>query len=258
MDEREFQLLRATAFAIAFGVALLLQRLAPHTRYGGSVRTNLGLWAVNLVAVGAVCGACACAVARFAEASGIGVLNLAELPAWIRVVATVLALDFVSYAWHRANHVVPVLWRFHAAHHSDTSFTVTTGLRFHPGELLLSLPLRLVTVLLLGASPMAVLVFEAIFALANAVEHGDIDLPASLERRLGRVLVTPALHRFHHARAPRDREHNYGTIFAVWDRWLGTYRASESSVRIDVGLQGLSEPLDLGAVLRFPLVARPR
>ena len=258
MEEREFQLLRATAFAVAVGVALLLQRLAPHAGYRGSVRTNLGLWGVNLVALGALCGACACTVARWAEDSGIGLLNLAGFPAWTGVFATVVVLDFVSYGWHRANHVVPALWRFHAAHHSDSSFTVSTGLRFHPGELLLSLPLRLVAVALLGAPPVGVVVFEAAFAFSNYVEHGDIDLPAWLERSVGRILVTPALHRFHHARAPRDREHNYGTIFVVWDRWLRTYRPSESTARIDVGLHGLSEPLDLREVLRLPLVSGPR
>ena len=257
MNERDFQLLRAIAFVVAVGVAVILQRIAPHARYRGSLRTNLGLWAVNLLILGAICGACACTVARWAEQAHVGLLNVTNAPTWTRVLATVLVLDFVSYCWHRANHVVPALWRFHAVHHSDSSFTVSTGLRFHPGELLLSLPLRLVAVLLLGASPAAVVAFEAVFALANYVEHGDIDLPAWLERRLGRVVVTPALHRFHHARVPRDREHNYGTIFAVWDRWLGTYGPSESTARVDVGLHGVRDALGLREVLRLPLGPGP-
>ena len=235
------------------GVALALQYLAPHARHRGSVRTNLGLRGVNLLVVGAVRGACACAAARFAEQTGLGLFNVMQAPLWARVVATIVALDFVSYGWHRANHVIPALWRFHAVHHSDSSFTVSTALRFHPGELLLSLPLRLAAVIAVGASPVAVVAFEAMFALSNYVEHGDIDLPAWLERRLGRVFVTPALHRLHHARKPTDREHNYGTIFVTWDRLLGTHRASDSTVRVEVGLAGLDNSLDLRRTLGLPV-----
>jgi len=253
VSEREFQLIRGLAVVVAIATALMLQRLAPHARYQGSARTNLGLWAVNLLVVGAVCGACACTAARFAEQAGLGLFNRIEAPLWTRIVATVVTLDFVSYCWHRANHVIPALWRFHAVHHSDASFTVSTALRFHPGELLLSLPLRLAAVVAVGASPGAVIAFEAMFALSNYVEHGDIDLPAWLERRLGRAFVTPALHRLHHARKPTDRERNYGTIFVAWDRLLGTHRASDSTVRVEVGLRGLDDSLDLRRALRLPV-----
>ena len=253
MSEREFQFFRGLAVVIAIATALALQRLSPHARYRGSVRTNLGLWGVNLLIVGAVCGACACAAARFAEQGGLGLFNTIQAPLWARVVATVVALDFVSYCWHRANHVIPALWRFHAVHHSDTSFTVSTALRFHPGELLLSLPLRLAAVVAIGASPATVVAFEAVFALSNYLEHGDIDLPVWLERRLGRVFVTPALHRFHHARKPTEREHNYGTIFVAWDRLLGTHRASDSSVQVELGLRGLDDSVDLLRALRLPV-----
>jgi sterol desaturase/sphingolipid hydroxylase (fatty acid hydroxylase superfamily) len=253
VSESEFQLIRGLAVVVAMGVALALQHLAPHARHRGSARTNLGLWGVNLLVVGAVCGACACAAARFAEQTGLGLFNVMQAPLWVRVVATIVALDFVSYGWHRANHVIPALWRFHAVHHSDSSFTVSTALRFHPGELLLSLPLRLAAVIAVGASPVAVVAFEAVFALSNYVEHGDIDLPVWLERPLGRVLVTPALHRLHHARKPSDREHNYGTIFVTWDRLLGTHGTSDSTVRVEVGLPGLDDSLDLRRTLGLPV-----
>jgi sterol desaturase/sphingolipid hydroxylase (fatty acid hydroxylase superfamily) len=253
VSERDFQLIRGLAVVVAIATALALQRLAPHARYRGNARTNLGLWGVNLLVVGAVCGACACTAARFAEQAGLGLFNAVQAPLWTRIVATVVALDFVSYWWHRANHVIPALWRFHAVHHSDTSFTVSTALRFHPGELLLSLPLRLAAVVAVGASPGAVVAFEAMFALSNYVEHGDIDLPTWLERRLGRAFVTPALHRLHHARKATDREHNYGTIFVTWDRLLGTHRASDSSAQVEVGLRGFDASMDLRGVLRLPV-----
>jgi sterol desaturase/sphingolipid hydroxylase (fatty acid hydroxylase superfamily) len=166
---------------------------------------------------------------------------------------TVIALDLVSYVWHRANHVFPTLWRFHQVHHSDQTFTVSTALRFHPGELVLSLPLRLVAVMALGAPVVAVLAFEALFTLANLLEHGDIDVPRPLENALDRVLVTPALHRFHHTRAGLERNHNYGTIFVLWDRLLGTYRASSSAMRVEVGLAEIRGPLTLAGILLLPL-----
>src|SRR5262249_22708749 len=127
---------------------------------------------------------------------------------------------------------------------------------FHPGELVLSLPVRLLAVVLLGAPVMGVVVFEALFALSNLVEHGDIDLPPRLERLAGRVLVTPALHRFHHTRAGLERDHNYRTIFVVWDLVLGSYRPRSSAARIDVGLPDVAEPLGLGRVLLLPLRGR--
>jgi sterol desaturase/sphingolipid hydroxylase (fatty acid hydroxylase superfamily) len=208
---------------------------------------------VNGVVMGTVCGACACAVARWAAAGGIGVLNATGASLWVAIPTTVLALDLVSYGWHRANHVLPALWRLHRVHHSDQTFTVSTALRFHPGELVLSLPLRLLAVVVLGAPALGVVAFEALFAVSNLVEHGDIDLPLPLERAVDGVLVTPALHRFHHSRAGLERDHNFGTILVLWDRLLGTYRPSSSAMRVEVGLADIQDALRLGAALLLPV-----
>src|SRR5262249_3599249 len=136
--------------------------------------------------------------------------------------------------------------------------TVSTALRFHPGELVLSLPLRLLAVAALGAPVAAIVAFEGLFAVANLVEHGDIDLPAALERRLGTVVVTPALHRFHHTRGPIERNRNYGTIFVFWDRWLRSYGPSSSARAVDVGLDDLRESIGVRAALLLPLARLPR
>ena len=253
VTESQFQALRGGAFLLALVLAVALQRLRPHAGRPGSLRANAGLWVVNAAVVAALCGACACTVARWAGESGVGLLNVAGAPVWIAVAATVLGLDLVSYLWHRANHVVPLLWRFHSVHHSDATFTVSTGLRFHPGEILLSFPLRLAAIVALGAPPVAVVLFEAVFAVSNLIEHGDIDLPLGFERMAGAALVTPALHRFHHTRAGRERDHNFGTILIVWDRLLGTYRASSSATRVEVGLSDVRGSLDLRAALLLPL-----
>jgi sterol desaturase/sphingolipid hydroxylase (fatty acid hydroxylase superfamily) len=258
VSEAQFQILRAGAFALALVLAVTLQRLKPHAKSRGSVRANAGLWIVNAGVIGAVCGACACTVARWAAEAGVGVLNATAVPLWLSVPTTVFVLDFVSWVWHRANHVVPGLWRLHRVHHSDPTFTVSTALRFHPGELLLSLPLRLFAIGVVGAPPVAVVIFEALFTVSNLIEHGDIDLPLEFERAVGSVLVTPALHRFHHTRAGLERDHNFGTILVLWDRLLGTYRPSSSTTRVEVGLAEIRRPLDLRAALLLPLRALER
>lgn len=257
MTDSELQSLRLAGFAAAAAVALVWQRLRPHDRGYRARGANLGLWVIGGVVTAAVCGGCAFSAARWAGDAGVGLLHAVTLPPWAGVLIVVLGLDAVSYAWHRANHRVPFLWRFHQVHHSDASFTVSTALRFHPGELLLSLPVRLLAVLALGAPPLAVLSFEVWFALANLVEHGNIDLPARLERRAARLLVTPALHRRHHASQRPDLDRNFGTIFSVWDRLLGTYAPSTSAARIAVGLPGHAGVHTLGAALWLP-VARAR
>ncbi len=253
MTEGQFQTLRVVSFGVALTLAVTLQHVRPHAKRRGSLRTNLGLWAVDAIVTGLLCGACVCTAAGWATGAGLGVLNAAAAPLWIAIPTTVLGLDLVSYVWHRANHVVPTLWRFHRVHHADPSFTVSTALRFHPGELVLSLPLRLLAVVALGAPVVGVIVFEALFAVSNLIEHGDIDVTLGLERRLAATLVTPALHRFHHTRAGAERDHNFGTILVLWDRLLGTYRPNSSATHIDVGLTELREPLGLRAALVLPL-----
>jgi sterol desaturase/sphingolipid hydroxylase (fatty acid hydroxylase superfamily) len=253
VTETGFQIARIVGFVLALGLATGLQRVAPYARLPGSWRTNGALWAINAVVVWLVCGACACSVARWAAAHGVGVLNVAPPPAWFGLPVTILALDLVSYGWHRATHGVPLLWRFHRVHHSDLSFTVSTALRFHPGELLLSLPLRLTAVALLGASVAAVASFEILFNVANLVEHGNIRLPGSLERRLALMCVTPALHRHHHSRRVAELNSNFGTICTLWDRLFGTYGAATSSDQVDTGLPGATRQVDIRRALVMPL-----
>lgn len=207
---------------------------------------------LDVTVLGLVCGACACTAARWAEAREIGLFHGIDVPAWLVVVVTIFALDLVSYAWHRANHVVPILWRFHQVHHSDRAFTVSTGLRFHPGELLLSLPVRLTAVVALGASPAAVVAFEILFAIANLAEHGDIDLPRRAETALGRFCITPALHRRHHSRDWARLNTNFGTVFVLWDRLFGSHSPSFSEEGVETGLPDLETSPSLREALLLP------
>jgi sterol desaturase/sphingolipid hydroxylase (fatty acid hydroxylase superfamily) len=255
MTEQQFQVVRAFAFVVAGAIAVGLQWISPHARLRGSWRVNGLVWVMNLAVIGLVCGACACAVARWAAWAGVGVLHVVALPGWLGILVTAVALDLLSYWWHRANHQVPFLWRFHQVHHSDPAFTVSTGVRFHPGELLLSLPIRLTAVALLGASPESVVLFETIFTVANLVEHGDTNLPLRFERAMGNVFVTPALHRRHHTGCGPDRDTNFGTVLAIWDRSFGTRTDSDSTTIVQTGLPGMESP-SLPRVLLLPLAQR--
>ncbi len=258
LGEPHAQLVRGLAPLGAFLLGLALERLVPHAELRPAWRANLGLWIVDASIMAIVCGACGFAVAEWATHGGVGILNELGSPIWLGVAATVTALDLLSYLWHRANHQLAFLWRFHRVHHADASYHVSTALRFHPGEILLALPVRLAAIVLLGAPPLGVVVFEAIFGIANVLEHGNFDLPRRVERLAGIALVTPALHRRHHSTERSERDSNYGTILSVWDRIARTLRPDTSAARFATGLDGTigARSRSLAAMLIAPL--RPR
>jgi sterol desaturase/sphingolipid hydroxylase (fatty acid hydroxylase superfamily) len=238
MTDPSLDLVRTLGLAAALGLTLTLEQIAPHARLARPWRTNLALWLLDAALMRVVCGACGFAVAAWAEARGFGALHALGAPAWLAVPLGIAGLDAISYFWHRANHRVAWLWRFHRVHHADRAFQTTTALRFHPGELLLALPLRLAGIAALGVSPLGVLAFELVFGAMNLLEHGNFDLPRRAERRLALALVTPALHRLHHARDVVELNSNFGTIASCWDRALGTLRASDSARAFETGLPG--------------------
>jgi len=253
MTPWEFETIRSAGPVLALVAVAALQRAWPHAAQRRARGGNLGLFVLNTVATGVVCGGCAFTVAAWGAQNGTGVFRWLGFPGALNIAATVLMLDLVSYGWHRANHRIALLWRFHQVHHSDATFSVTTALRFHPGELLMSLPLRLTAMALLGADVVAVLVFEVVFSCANLVEHGDFDLPLPFERAAGRLVVTPALHRLHHSRRIPEQDSNFGTILMIWDRLLGTRRENSSDAAVDTGLAGLAESPPLLQALAMPL-----
>jgi sterol desaturase/sphingolipid hydroxylase (fatty acid hydroxylase superfamily) len=256
--ETYYQLARSAGMVAALVAGLALERWRPHARLQPAWGTNVGLWAVDAVAMGLVCGACGFVVAGWASERGLGLLPWAGAGSSTAVVLGAVALDAVSYAWHRANHRVRVLWRFHRVHHGDASFHVTTALRFHPGELLLALPVRLAAVVAFGVPPAGILAFELVFGAANVLEHGNFDLPRALDRVLQRALVTPSLHRGHHAADWRELDTNFGTVFSVWDRLAGTFRAGDPERQLATGLPSWSGRLapSLLESLRLPFFRR--
>ena len=260
VDERTFQIAKEIGFVGSLIAVATWQTLRPwgaFPREEGRWWRNLPLALVNSLLLMAVCGACVCAAGRAGREWG-GLL--ASAPLWLSVPATVLAFDALSWAWHRANHGLPFLWRFHAVHHSDRVFDTTTALRFHGGELLLSLPLRLSLAFALGAPIEGILLFEVAFGFFNLFEHGNIALPARFERMLSRVFIAPALHRIHHSRKRAELDSNFGTIFSVWDRLFGTFHDGRSTDEVRIGLPQVPVTNGLVRLMAMPFTpssARP-
>ncbi|MGH6815296.1 MAG: sterol desaturase family protein [Hyphomicrobiaceae bacterium] len=167
----------------------------------------------------------AVAAALYAERSGFGLLNWVAWPAWLEIAIAVVVLDFALWLQHFGSHKIAVFWRLHQMHHADVDIDTTTGLRFHPIEIGLSMLYKMVWVLALGAPPIAVVLFEAILNGGSLFNHANVDLPRRLDRVLRLVLVTPDMHRVHHSILRREHDTNFGFNLSVWDRLLGTYTA---------------------------------
>ena len=186
---------------------------------------NLGLLALNGLLLRLVAPAAAVGVALAGEARGWGLLHALAMPAWAKVLAAVVLLDLAIYFQHVLFHAVPALWRLHRPHHTDTDFDVTTGTRFHPIEIALSMAVKCGVVAAIGAPAIAVLVFEVLLNVTAIFNHANGRLPASLDRWLRWFVVTPDMHRVHHSIIVRETNSNFGFNLPYWDHLFGTYRA---------------------------------
>jgi sterol desaturase/sphingolipid hydroxylase (fatty acid hydroxylase superfamily) len=186
---------------------------------------NLAVVVLDTLLVRLAFPAAAVGVAMAAEAQGWGLLPLLDLPFWMSVLVAVVVLDLAIYLQHVMFHAVPSLWRLHRMHHADTEIDVTTGLRFHPVEILLSMVIKLAVVAALGPPAIAVLIFEVILNATAMFSHSNVKLPGRADRALRMVIVTPDMHRVHHSVDPRETDTNFGFNLSVWDRLMGTYLA---------------------------------
>jgi sterol desaturase/sphingolipid hydroxylase (fatty acid hydroxylase superfamily) len=218
--------------------------------------SNLGITVLNPLVVRVASPLLPVGMALLAQKNGWGLLNNFISPYWLQVVAAIMMLDLVIYLQHVMFHTVPVFWRFHMMHHSDLDFDVTTGLRFHPIEMLLSMGIKLSTVALLGPPALAVLIFEILLNGTSMFNHGNVRLPKIVDRPLRLLVVTPEMHRVHHSVTIRETNSNFGFNFPWWDRLLGTYRAQPAAGHEDMTI-GLSQFRD-SRRLTFPwLLALP-
>ncbi len=234
-----------------FGGVLLLmavwEALAPRRRLavgrGWRWFSNLGLVALDALAGRLVAPLGAVAAALLAEERGWGLFHNVALPAWVVLMLSVIALDLAIYLQHVMFHAVPLLWRLHLVHHADLDFDTTTGVRFHPVEIVLSLGIKAAAVILLGAPALAVLLFEVILNATSLFNHGNVYLPAWLDRVLRWVVVTPEMHRVHHSVQPRETNSNFGFSLPWWDWLFGTYRAqpADGHKGMTIGLSHLRD-----------------
>ena len=209
--------------------------------------SNFGIVVLNTVVVKLLFVATAVGMAEYAREHGWGLFNAVEVPAALAVIATVVALDLIIYLQHVMVHAVPALWRLHRMHHADLDFDVTTGARFHPIEIVLSMVIKLAAVVVLGAPPVAVVIFEVILNATAMFNHGNLRLPVGVDRVLRLVVVTPDMHRVHHSVVPAETNSNFGFNLPWWDRLLGTYRAQPAAGHEDmiIGIEQFREPGDL-------------
>ena len=200
---------------------------------------NLGIVVLDALALRLVFPGAAVGMAVLAGQQGWGIFNQLAVPVWLAGGLSFLVLDAVIYAQHVVFHKVPVLWRLHRMHHSDMHFDVTTGLRFHPLEILISMALKWAVVAALGAPAVAVLIFEVVLNGTSMFNHGNVKLPVALDRRLRWLVVTPDMHRVHHSWVRRETDSNFGFNLPWWDRLFGTYRAQP-----EAGQDGMTIGLD--------------
>jgi sterol desaturase/sphingolipid hydroxylase (fatty acid hydroxylase superfamily) len=185
---------------------------------------NLGLVFFNSFLARLVFPAAAVGVADFAAEQGWGLLHYYAVPYWLAVVLSIVVMDFIIYLQHVMVHAVPALWRLHRVHHADPDFDVTTGARFHPLEIILSLLIKFATIVVLGPPVVAVVIFEVLLNATAMFNHGNVRLPASLDRILRWIVVTPDMHRVHHSVEDDEANSNFGFNLPWWDRLFGTYR----------------------------------
>ena len=223
--------------------------------------SNLGIIVINTLLVRAVFSVMAINIAFTAQENGWGFFNNVAVPGWIAVIGSVVLLDMIIYLQHVMFHAVPVLWRLHMMHHADLDYDVTTGLRFHPIEMVLSMIIKMASVAALGAPVLAVLIFEILLNALAMFNHGNIRLPAHIDRVLRLFVVTPDMHRVHHSVTIRETNSNFGFNIPWWDRLMGTYRDQPAAGHEGMTI-GLSQFRDAGRLtlpwmLALPFIGDP-
>lgn len=244
-------IVRGLIFFAAFGLLAAAEALAPRRRraFGRWSRwpSNLAIPVLGTVLVRVILPTTAVGAALIAEEQGWGLLHALGLPAWLAVAIAVLGLDLAVYLQHVLFHAVPVLWRLHRMHHADLDVDVTTGARFHPVEILLSMGLKLGVIAALGAAPLAVLVFEILLSTGSLFNHANLRLTPAVDRVLRWLVVSPDMHRIHHSIDPAEANRNFGFTLPWWDRLCGTYRAEPNGGHQEMvlGIEEFRAPADL-------------
>jgi sterol desaturase/sphingolipid hydroxylase (fatty acid hydroxylase superfamily) len=223
MSDSTIRLLIFFSILVVLG---LVELYLPRREFG---RYKLRRWITNLTMVGVdgitlrlVFPILAVGVAEYMDSQGYGLFGLLDWPLWLELVLAVILLDLAIYIQHVATHKIPVLWLLHQVHHADTEVDVTTGTRFHPFEIVLSMLYKFAVIALIGPSAFAVFLFEILLNVFAMFSHANIKLSADVDNRLRTLIVTPDMHRIHHSTLMKETDSNYGFNLSIWDRLFGT------------------------------------
>ena len=218
---------------------------------------NIGIVIINTVMLRLIFPAATVGVSVFAASHNWGVFNAVEWPIWVEVLLSLIVLDLLIYCQHVMFHAVPVFWRIHKVHHADPDFDVSTGVRFHPAEILLSMFVKMVAVCFLGAGVLTVIVFETLLNATSMFNHGNVRLAPFVDKLVRKIVVTPDMHRVHHSVIVDETNSNFGFNLSFWDRFFGTYRAAPSGAHesMNIGVETLRKPYrqSLWNLLLMPL-----
>ena len=227
-------------------------------RRGRHALRNLSVAGLNALMTALLFAAGTVAAAAYSEQTGYGLTYWAGLGDTARFVAGFLVLDLYAYCWHRLNHVVPLLWRFHRMHHSDPAMDVSSATRFHAGEVALSFGLRMGLIAVVGVPLAAIVAYDATLVLSTQFHHANIALPATLDRALRLLIVSPNMHKVHHSVERAEMDSNFSSVLSVWDRLFGSYLGRDDCREIDFGVPGMRDDghQSIGGMLRTPFEPR--
>ncbi|MFP4347200.1 MAG: sterol desaturase family protein [Desulfococcaceae bacterium] len=258
-------LIRLGAFLGVFVLLATSEVFVPRRRLStskvGRWFANLTIVALNPLTVTLVYPILPIGLAVFASEQNWGLFNQLAMPYWLKVVLGVVVLDLTVYIQHVLHHAIPVLWRLHMMHHADLDFDMTTGLRFHPVEIAVSMAIKLAAVAVFGMPASAVLIFEVALNATSMFNHSNIHIPERIDRMLRLIVVTPDMHRVHHSVIIRETNSNYGFSLPWWDRLFGTYKDQPAKGHTDMVI-GLSQfrdqrKLSLPRLLILPFTGDP-
>ena len=223
---------------------------------------NIGILLVNIVVQRFTIGAAAFVTAIYAQQHNWGLFGYLDWPWWLEAIIAFLLLDFAIYLQHVMSHALPAFWRLHQVHHADLDVDLTTGIRFHPIEIIISMIYKAGLVAALGVDPWVVIAFEATLNGSAVFTHGNIALPEKLDRALRYVVCTPDMHRVHHSTIIHETNSNYGFFLSIWDRLCGTmiHAPLKGQLGVELGLAEWRKPEQLGflRILLMPFRTRAR
>ncbi len=256
------KIIRGLSLPIAvatFGVLVLLERKRPLRRETEPVARRTGrnflVAGTAAVAMALIESPIAKRAASLVERKNVGLLKLVKLPEWLEILLAVILLDYTLYLWHVLTHRIAILWRFHVVHHVDLDLDASTALRFHFGELIVSVGWRAFQIVAIGITPKSLQTWQALLIPSILFHHSNVDLPESLEKLLSKLIVTPRLHGIHHSVIRAETDSNWSSGLSVWDRLHGTFRDVSEHAGVKIGVPAHQNPKDLtiGKLLAFPL-----